>query len=160
MPCPVRLTAFEAALKDKAKCLSQQLGGSLRMLALVLTEIRLVIRVAGVLSVVTGRAPGDLLFFVPADKSEYEFWVVFADLGCERGLDGSGVLCVELEKGEHRRVDTAGLALACRVGLLKGTGFEEAAAPHPDGKIVIDLICQSAHHGQRLSKMFRNERVC
>jgi hypothetical protein len=73
VPCPVRLTAFEAALKDKAKCLSQQLGGSLRMRALVLTEIRLFAGVAGVRGVVTGRAPGDLLLFVPADKSELAY---------------------------------------------------------------------------------------
>jgi len=78
----------------------------------VLTDIRLVIGVAGVLGFITGRAPGDLLLLVPADKSEQELCVVFADLRCERGLDGSGILCVELEKGEHRRVDTAALAIA------------------------------------------------
>ena len=130
------------------------------MRALVLADVRLVIGVAGFRGVITGCAPGDLLLLVPADESEQELWVVFADPSRESGLDGSGPLGVELEKREHRRVDTVALAVASRVGLLNVTGFEEAAAAHPDGKIVIDLIGQRAHHGQHLSQMLRREGGC
>ena len=130
------------------------------MCTLVLTDTRLIIGVAGVRGGITGRAPGDLLLLVPANETEQELCVVFADPSCESGLDGSRALGFQLEEREHCPVDTAALVLAFRVGLLKLTWLDETPAADPDSEIVVDLIRQRAHHGQRLSKMFRNEGGC